>query len=269
MKPHQPRKRFGQHFLHDGEVVAHILSAFDPQPDQRIIEIGPGTGALTVPLLQCLSQLEVVELDRDLVARLRHSQPALIVYQADALNFDFAALRGNDPRLLRIIGNLPYNISTPLLFHLLAQYQHIRDMLFMLQKEVVERITAAPGESAYGRLSVMLQVACEAHYLLTVAAESFTPPPQVESAVVLLQPYSISPYDTGNKQHFAQVVAQAFNQRRKTLRNSLKGIIDAETFAAAEVEPSERPENVSVAQFAKLARLSWHKMERANMPAPN
>jgi 16S rRNA (adenine1518-N6/adenine1519-N6)-dimethyltransferase len=254
---HSPRKRFGQHFLHDPDIIAHIIAAIHPKPGERLVEIGPGLGALTRPLLQAVGELDVVELDRDLLEPLRSRCTGLgmlRIHQADALEFDFSALRGHGPRL-RIAGNLPYNISTPLLFHLLTQAEHLHDLHFMLQHEVVERMAASPGDPAYGRLSVMLQYRCRVEFLFTVGPEAFRPPPKVRSAVVRLVPCETLPVVVQDERRFAGVVRQAFSQRRKTLRNSLDGLLDATHIEAAGVDPGARPETLDLAAFAALSNV--------------
>jgi 16S rRNA (adenine1518-N6/adenine1519-N6)-dimethyltransferase len=250
---HRARKRFGQHFLHDRGVIERILAALDPRPGDVIVEIGPGLGALTRPLLERSAPLHVVELDRDLVARLRSEIPAdrLVVHEADALKFDFGALAGG--RRLRVVGNLPYNVSTPLLFHLLDQSEHISDMLFMLQKEVVDRMAAAAGSKDYGRLSVMLQAHLRVEKLFDVRPGAFTPPPKVDSSVVRLTPHRVPPVAIANADAFARIVRAAFSQRRKTLRNTLKNLVAPETMQALGIDPTRRAETLSLAEFARLA----------------
>ena len=253
MPQHRSRKRFGQHFLHDQEIIDRIIAAIAPAPGQCLIEIGPGTGALTLPLLQRVGELHVVELDRDLAAELvRYCQGAGILHMhcQDALDFDFRGLAA-DRKDIRIIGNLPYNISTPLVFHLLETADHISDMMFMLQEEVVDRMTADPGSKVYGRLSVMVQAQCRVEKLFTVGAVSFTPPPKVSSAIIRLIPRmqtGIQDYDT-----FADIVRQSFNQRRKTLRNALKGRISEQQMQTLGIFPGLRPEQLTVEQFISLA----------------
>jgi 16S rRNA (adenine1518-N6/adenine1519-N6)-dimethyltransferase len=251
------RKRFGQHFLHDPGVLARIVAAIDPRPGERVVEIGPGRGALTLPLLERCGRLEAIEIDRDLVPLLAARAAGvgeLVVHVADALEFDFTALRGDGPRL-RVCGNLPYNISTPLLFHLLDARDAIADMHFMLQKEVVDRIVAPPGGKSYGRLTVMLAAACRAEALLRVGRGAFQPPPAVDSAVVRLVPHGGTPFPLPDPDRFARVVAAAFSMRRKTLRNSLRGLVDAGAFEAAGVDAGRRPETLSPAEFGALAAL--------------
>jgi len=251
---HRPRKRFGQHFLHDRGVVSRILDAFDPKPEETVVEIGPGLGALTRPLLERLPHLHVVEFDRDLVARLRADFPSerLSVHQADALKFDFHTLLSAAGKL-RIIGNLPYNISTPLLFHLLDQQDVVSDMLFMLQKEVVVRMAATPGGKDYGRLSVMLQSRVQVEKLFDVRPGAFTPPPKVDSSIVRLIPHAVPPVHIEDRPSFALIVQAAFAHRRKTLRNNLKGLLAAETIAAIGIDPERRAETLTLAEFAALA----------------
>lgn len=256
-RPHRPRKRFGQHFLRDPGVVERIVAAIRPIPGDRLVEIGPGLGALTRPLLEAAGGLDVVELDRDLLEPLRvhcAGSGALRIHHADALEFDFAALRGAGSRL-RVAGNLPYNISTPLLFHLLNQAEHLCDLHFMLQQEVVERMAAGPGEDAYGRLSVMLQYRCRVESLFAVGPESFRPPPKVWSAVARLVPRETSPVAIRDELRFAEVVRRAFAQRRKTLRNALRGLLDASQIEAADVDPGARAETLDLAAFAALSNI--------------
>jgi 16S rRNA (adenine1518-N6/adenine1519-N6)-dimethyltransferase len=248
---HVPRKRFGQHFLVDRETIARIVSAIDPRRDDHIVEIGPGLGALTAPLLERVEHLHVVELDRDLSERLRERHPAahLSVHQADALRFDFSAL----PAPLRVVGNLPYNISTPLLFHIADAAARCKDLHFMLQHEVVERMIAKPAKSEYGRLSVMLQYRFRLERLFSVPPGSFRPPPKVHSAVVRLVPRPLSELDALNETGFSKVVAQAFSMRRKTLRNNLSGLISATELHELGVDPGERAQTLSVAAFVTIA----------------
>jgi len=249
------RKRFGQHFLHDPGVIRRIVAAIDPQPADRLIEIGPGLGALTLPLLERAGRVEAIEIDRDVIPLLQQRcQGAgnLTVHLADALAVDMVALaRGGPP--LRLVGNLPYNISTPLLFHVLDAAQAIRDMHFMLQKEVVDRIVAAPGTPNYGRLTVMLAARCRAERLFRVGSGAFKPPPRVDSAVVRLIPLPEPPFPLPDPRRFAAVVAAAFSMRRKTLRNGLRELVDERAFAACGIDPSRRPETLSAAQFGALA----------------
>lgn len=252
---HRARKRFGQHFLHDPNVISGIVEAIDPQSGNRLVEIGPGLGALTIPLLDRAARLEVVELDRDVIPLLvdkARGHGELIVHEADVLDVDFVALRGTGPRL-RVCGNLPYNISTPLLFHLLNAAGAIEDLHFMLQREVVARMAAKPDTGDYGRLTVMLAARCEVERLFDVGPGAFRPPPKVHSSIVRLIPHQTPPFEIGDPARFAAVVAAAFGQRRKTLRNALHGVVDAAGFAAAGIDPGRRAETLAPADFAHLA----------------
>ena len=254
---HHTRKRFGQNFLHDTGVIEKIIRAVNVNARDHIVEIGPGLAALTAPLNHEAQQLTVIELDRDLAHALPHRVPypdRLTIVQADALKFDFSSIDANKP--LRIVGNLPYNISTPLLFHLLQYGSMIQDMHFMLQKEVVERITALPNCKAYGRLSVILQYYCRVEYLFEVPAGAFNPPPKVTSAVFRLVPHEQKPFQAYDEQHFARLVAHVFTQRRKTLRNSLKGIVSDQMFIATGIDGMARPENLTLEQFVSLSNQS-------------
>ena len=253
---HVARKRFGQNFLHDQVVINRIIRRFNPQPGEHILEIGPGLGALTWALLEQVDELHAIELDRDLVARFNsdpRAQGHLHLHQADALTFDFSSLLNNEGKL-RIIGNLPYNISTPLMFHLLDYSTIIQDMMFMLQKEVVQRITAAPGGKNYGRLSVMVQAQCAVEKVLDVGARAFTPPPKVESAVVHLVPHKNPAVESRLCDAFARIVKAAFAQRRKTLRNNLKGLLTESEISHAGIDPSARAETIPVEGFIALTR---------------
>ncbi|MFT5445967.1 MAG: 16S rRNA (adenine1518-N6/adenine1519-N6)-dimethyltransferase [Gammaproteobacteria bacterium] len=253
---HQPRKRFGQHFLHDDSVIEQIVAAINVQANDRVVEIGPGKGALTRALLKVTDTLHAIELDRDLVAYLavEFDPTRLVVHQGDALTFDIATLAAPDMRL-RVVGNLPYNISTPLMFHLLKRQNLLTDMHFMLQLEVVNRLAAAPDEPDYGRLSVMTQLHCEVQPLLRVRPGSFTPPPKVESAVVRLRPRAHMPLPAEHLPVFSQLVAAAFSQRRKTLRNALKNLMPAAQIEAAGIDPGRRPGTVSVPEFVTLSSI--------------
>jgi 16S rRNA (adenine1518-N6/adenine1519-N6)-dimethyltransferase len=254
---HQPRKRFGQHFLHDPGVIRRIVAAIAPQPGDHLVEIGPGEGAITFELLRAIGRLDAVELDRDLIEPLRERNSGigeLVVHGADALRFDFCSLAAGDERL-RLVGNLPYNISTPLLFHLLDQSRCIRDMHFMLQKEVVERMAAEPGGKDYGRLSVMLQARCAVIPLFSIGPGAFRPPPKVDSAVVRLVQLAMPP-EIADQAVFARLVAAAFAQRRKTLRNGLKGLLSAEEIAALGIDPGVRAEQLPLADFVRLANAA-------------
>ena len=251
---HRPRKRFGQNFLRDPAVIGKIVSAVHPAKHDRLLEIGPGQGAITAPILAAAGELSVVELDRDLIGPLQTRCAEfgkLVVHNADALSFDYCQLAQDAP--LRVIGNLPYNISTPLLFHLLEQHHCIRDMHFMLQKEVVERMAASPGSRQYGRLSIMLQYRCRVTHLFSIGPEAFDPPPKVESAFVRLEPFDQPPVQVTDQALFEKLVKQAFSQRRKTLRNTLRGMLDATTITALGIDPSARAETLAIQDFAVLA----------------
>lgn len=251
MTRHIPRKRWGQNFLVDAGVIAAIVAAIAPRRADTLVEIGPGLGALTGPLLERVDRLHVVEIDRDLVARLRNRADAakLEIHEGDALEFDFATLGAP----LRVVGNLPYNISTPLLFHLASYAGRIADMHFMLQKEVVERMVAEPGGKDYGRLSVMLQYRFHLDGLLDVPPECFSPPPQVDSAIVRLIPLAADELAAHREARLSEVVAAAFGQRRKMLRNTLRGVVAEEAFERLGIAPSARAEELSVADFVRLA----------------
>ncbi len=252
---HQARKRFGQNFLHDPNVIGRIVTAIDPKPGERLVEIGPGMGAISFPVLERSGRLEVVELDRDLIPRLQQAAEGrgeLIVHPADALKFDFSSL-SQEPHSLRIIGNLPYNISTPLIFHLIQSIGAIRDMHFMLQKEVVERMAAGPGEEAYGRLSVMLQYWCEVEFLFLVGPGAFRPAPKVDSAIVRLVPHGQLPHPARDPAVLGRVVSAAFSQRRKTLRNCLRELVPVIVLEDLGIDPGERAEQLDLAAFVAIA----------------
>lgn len=260
---HVPRKRFGQNFLHDRGIIRRILVAIHPQPKEHLVEIGPGLGALTCELLAATQRLDVVELDRDLILPLQEicaGLGELRIHNNDALKFDFTQLVEHGERL-RIIGNLPYNISTPLLFHLLAQAQCIQDMHFMLQKEVVERIVARPNSTHYGRLSVMLQYRCNVERLFTVGPGAFTPAPKVDSAVIRLTPHAYAPVQVSDEAIFSHVVMQAFSQRRKTLRNTLKGLLTDSQLSTLGIDPNLRAQALSLQQFAVLSNAVTHEFK--------
>jgi 16S rRNA (adenine1518-N6/adenine1519-N6)-dimethyltransferase len=251
---HRARKRFGQNFLSDNGIIERMVRTIDPRPGELMVEIGPGLGALTRPLLERVGTLQAVELDRDLPEKLRERcrfVGELIVHQADALGFDFAALRP-DERRLRVVGNLPYNISTPLIFHLLESADHIEDMHFTLQKEVVERLAAAPDSKAYGRLSVMVQYRCTVEPLFTIAPGAFRPVPKVDSGFVRLRPRRGEAQLQTDQVLLGRIVGQAFSQRRKTLRNTLRGLVDEVQLTAAGIEPGARAETLSVERFVAL-----------------
>src|SRR6185437_2975548 len=249
-KTHIAKKRFGQNFLHDEYIINEIIKIINPKPTDLMVEIGPGLGALTVPLIAKVGKLEVVEIDWDIISFLqkKFSNEQINIHSADALKFDYSF----DQQLIRVVGNLPYNISTPLLFHL-AQFKNIQDMHFMLQKEVVERICAKPNNKDYGRLSVMLQYKFVCNKMLDVAANCFKPQPKVESAIVKLKPLGPELQYDVDERALNNVVTHAFGQRRKTISNSLKNIIKPETFANLGIDMGMRAENLSVAQYVLLA----------------
>jgi 16S rRNA (adenine1518-N6/adenine1519-N6)-dimethyltransferase len=263
---HKAKKKFGQNFLVDERIIADIIVAIRPEPKDNMVEIGPGLGALTRPLLKKLNHLHVVEIDRDIIVRLEQDYPQenppnpplqkggsaqakLTIHAGDALEFDIAML----PAPLRIVGNLPYNISSPLLFHFAAYVERIRDMHFMLQNEVVERMVAEPSTQEYGRLSVMLQYRFNMEKLLDVPPESFRPAPKVNSAIVRMIPLPASEILVRNEKLFAAIVRTAFGQRRKTLRNTLRGYLDEADFEKLKINPQLRAENLAVADFIKVA----------------
>jgi len=268
---HVPRKRFGQHFLHDQGILRRIVEAIAPQPGDRLVEIGPGEGALTLPLLRAARHMTAIELDRDLIVSLGERAAAvgdLTIIGADVLTVDFTALAGGDARigpsrpsmasgtlaLLRIVGNLPYNISTPILFHCLDHAPAIRDMHFMLQKEVVERMAAPPGSKTYGRLSVMLQLRCTVEPLFKVPPGAFRPPPKVDSAIVRLTPLPAHALPEADARLIDRVVRAAFGQRRKTLGNALGEVATIAQIEAAGIDPRVRAEQLAPAAFVALAR---------------
>ena len=247
----RPRKRLGQHFLTDRHYIARIVSAINPQPGDNVVEIGPGAGAITEPLIAILRHLHVIEIDRELAPALaqRFASDQLTVHQCDVLEFDFATL----PASLRVVGNLPYNISTPILFHVAQFAARIRDCTFMLQREVVERMVAAPSTPAYGRLSVMLQYRFAMEKMFIVPPGAFYPPPKVDSAIVRLTPFPAERVRAQNENIFSQIVLAAFSQRRKTLRNTLKSYLTADAWAALGIDSQQRAENLSAAHFIAVA----------------
>lgn len=249
------RKRFGQHFLHDPGVIRRIIDTIAPQPGERVVEVGPGGGALTWGLLERARHLDVIEIDRDLAQALKSDVRAgggLHVHIGNVLDTDFVALRGAGAPL-RVVGNLPYNISTPLLFRLLAQRAAISDMHFMLQREVVERMAAQPGTKDYGRLTVMLAAVAEVEHLFDVGPGAFKPPPKVWSAIVRLRPAAAPRFDIGKDGVLRTLVTAAFSHRRKTLRNGLKGLLTSEDIETCGIDPQLRPETLAPAQFGQLA----------------
>ena len=255
---HRPRKRFGQNFLQNAHIIDSIVRSLNLQPSDNVLEIGPGLGALTQPLLRELDALTAIEIDTDLQVHLAAMPPSrgqLTLMDADALTVDYSQFGDH----LRVIGNLPYNISTPLLLHLLHFVSHIDDMHFMLQKEVVERMSAEPGSKAYGRLSVMLQYYCDVEHLFNVPPEAFHPAPKVDSAVVRLTPHSAPPYPFVNFLDLERLVARAFSMRRKTLANNLKPEISAAELTTLGIDPGLRPEQISVMDYV---RLTMHHVEQ-------
>lgn len=251
---HQARKRFGQNFLHDPGVIERIVRSISPKPDDTLVEIGPGLGALTEELLSVNPRLQVVELDRDLIPVLRtkfFNYPEFRIHEADALRFDFSELATDGP--LRIVGNLPYNISTPLIFHLLEQSGVVKDMHFMLQKEVVQRLAAGPGDNNYGRLGIMAQYFCKVQPLFEVGPGAFKPAPKVDSAIVRLVPHQTLPHPARDLAMLQQVVRTAFNARRKTLRKALGNLITAEELQNLGINDGLRPENLTLADYVSIA----------------
>lgn len=255
MHTHAARKRFGQHFLHDKQIIQRLIDIIAPQRNEHFVEIGPGQGALTVPILKIIGNMDAIEIDRDLIPHLKMrcaDKGNLIVHAVDALEFNFGMLfKPNEP--LRVIGNLPYNISTPLIFHLLEFAACITDMHFMLQKEVVDRITAEPNDKAYGRLSIMVQYHCKTAALFDVPPAAFYPPPQVESKIIRLIPHKNIPYLAKDYQHFTAIVREAFSHRRKTLRNSLKELMPDEKWQQIGIDSQRRPEQLNVQDYVTIS----------------
>ncbi len=254
---HQAKKRFGQNFLHNDAVISDIIDAINPEPGENLVEIGPGLAALTEPVIERAKKLSVVELDRDLAKRLRHHPflaPHLTIYETDALSFDFAQL-ATDNKPLRIFGNLPYNISTPLIFHLLTFKDKVQDMHFMLQKEVVQRMAAGPHCKAYGRLSIMTQYQCEVIPVMEIGPEAFKPAPKVDSAIVRLIPHSDIKNPVKEISALNTVCLAAFNQRRKTIRNSFKNLISVAQLESLNIDANLRPENLTLDDYIMLANF--------------
>lgn len=251
MSGHKAKKQFGQNFLVDQNIIVDIVRAIRPEADDTMVEIGPGLGALTRPLLKQLNHLHVVEIDRDIIARLKtdYPQDKIVIHEGDALKFDFATLGAP----LRIVGNLPYNISSPLLFHFADYAGRVTDMHFMLQNEVVERMVAEPSTAAYGRLSVMLQSRFYMEKLLDVPPDSFRPAPKVDSAIVRMIPLPVEQLLVKDQARFSAIVSTAFGQRRKMLRSTLKAFLNEEDFARLGIDPQLRAENLGVEEFARLA----------------
>ena len=259
---HQARKRFGQNFLHDPNVIRNIVKSIRPRVGDNIVEIGPGMGAITEELLEGTEgYLNVVELDRDLIPGLKvkfFNQPGFQIHEADALKFDFQTLKV-DERPLRIVGNLPYNISTPLIFHLLSYSGTVKDMHFMLQKEVVQRLAAGPGDKNYGRLSIMAQYFCQVQHLFDVGPGAFKPAPKVDSAIVRLVPYETLPHPVKDFRSLENIVRESFAMRRKTLRNNLKKSISADELEALGIDPGIRPEKLPLEAYVKMADFVFEK----------
>ncbi len=250
---HRPRKRFGQNFLVDPLTIHALIVAIAPRPDEAILEVGPGLGALTKPLLDKVEHLEVIEIDRDLIRKLETLDPTnsnLTIYQRDALKFDFSAAK----KIRRIVGNLPYNISTPLIFHLLSHLDYIKDMHFMLQKEVVDRICANTGSRVYGRLSVMIQARCFPEKLLEIDAEKFSPQPKITSGFIRLTPLLDRSVSIALESTFVSIVKSAFSQPRKTLANNLKGQFTSDEIEKLEIDPFIRPQHLGITEFVRLAQ---------------
>ena len=253
---HLAKKRFGQNFLTDQAIIASLIDAINPQSNDLLVEIGPGLGALTKPLLKKIDHLHVVEIDRDIVSWMQkeYLNTSITIHNVDALKFDFSQLvESKNSNQLRVTGNLPYNISTPILFHLLDNLPCITDMHFMLQKEVVERMVALPSTPAYGRLSVMLQYHLQMEYLITVPPEAFEPAPKVESAFVRCVPHTTLPFVAKDTALFAKIVMAAFGQRRKTIRNTLKDFLNDDDFVLLGLNPQLRAENLSVKSFVEIS----------------
>ncbi len=247
------RKRFGQHFLHDQKIIEKIIDAIAPDPAETLVEIGPGQGAITLPLLERVSELHVIEIDRDLAANLKersHGNSSLHIHCSDILKFKLESIFDNP---VKVVGNLPYNISTPIIFHLLGQQDLINTMTFMLQEEVVDRIITGPGTKTYGRLSVMVQSCCHVEKLFRVYPAAFSPPPKVNSAIIRLVPDKDLSRQINNPMLFATLVREAFSHRRKTIRNSLKSFVHETELVNAKIDPGTRPEQLKVDDFIRLA----------------
>lgn len=260
---HRPRKRFGQHFLRDPKIIQKIVAAIAPEPGQRLIEIGPGLGALTMPVLRLAGTLAAIEVDRDLIPLLHEASREagdLLIYQKDILDFDLTiAASGSNKKNLRVFGNLPYNISTPLIFHMIKYAPIISDMHFMLQKEVADRLTSTPNRKSFSRLTVMTQYHYQVKQLFDVPPSAFRPAPRVDSRIVRLVPHTRIPYPAKDYARFETIVKQAFSQRRKTLRNSLSGLkepIPEQAWIKAKIDPKKRPENLSIEDFVRLSNYS-------------
>ena len=256
---HRARKRFGQNFLHDTNIIQKIINVINPQSNDHFVEIGPGLGALTIQLIKYNTKLDIIEIDRDLIEHLKkefETETNFTIHEHDALKFDYASISTDN---IRVIGNLPYNISTPLLFHLISYAKIIQDMTFMLQKEVVDRICSSPDNKQYGRLSVMLQYQCEVEKLFTVKPGAFNPAPKVDSAIVKLIPRKIIKNNARDFNQFSTIVLDAFSQRRKTLRNTLKKHLTEQEIIDCNIDPSTRAETLTVDEFVRLANRSATK----------
>ncbi len=265
---YKARKRFGQNFLRDHVVIRRIVACINPKKDQCVVEIGPGRGALTEDIINVTKRIDVVELDHDLIPILKMNlfrYPGLTVHEADAMKFDFSSLA--QEQAIRIIGNLPYNISTPLIFHLLSQASSIKDMHFMLQKEVVDRLSACPGDSLYGRLSVMVQYYCQVESLFIVGPESFDPAPRVNSAIVRMTPYKMLPFHVYDIKILENIVRIGFHQRRKTLRNNYKGILSNEDFEILNIDSALRPERLDVESFVRISNFVYSNYKKSKVMA--
>ncbi len=255
--PHTPRKSLGQNFLHDRNVIDRIVQSIHPQKNEHFVEIGPGYGALTTSLLPLVEKLDAIELDSNLIPELEkncENLGNLHIHNFDALKLDLQQIYQN--KALRVAGNLPYQISTPLIFHLLKQVKYIADMHFMLQKEVVDRMTAKPGSKIYGRLSVMVQYHCTAKFLFSVPATAFTPKPQVESAIIRLIPHQHLPYIANDYEKFSLLVRESFNHRRKTIRKSLNTFVSSEQLISINIDPQIRPEQLGVEEFVRITNIT-------------
>ncbi len=255
---HNHKKQFGQNFLNSPRIIHQIVASIQPKNNQHLVEIGPGEAALTKPLLEVVKKLDIIEIDNDLIAPLTQrfqDNPAFNLHHTDALKFDYSQLLEPAESQLRIVGNLPYNISSPLMFHLLTYADKIQDMHFMLQKEVVSRITSKPGYKTYGRLSVMLQYHCLTEFLFSVGPENFTPSPKVDSAIIRLTPYLKKPFIANNETDFTNFVRQSFSQKRKNLRNNLKGWLDDKQIQQCNIDPNIRAEQLSVESFVNLCNF--------------
>ncbi len=249
---HKARKKFGQHFLSDHNILDRIIRTINPKQGERILEIGPGQGAMTELVIRKVARMEAIEIDYDLIEMLKSVYPTLTLYPCDILRFEFSRLQAQT-NSLRIIGNLPYNISTPILFLLLTNIEVIKDMHLMLQKEVVDRMVATPGNKIYGRLSVMLQPFFDIQRMFNISPNAFSPPPKVDSSFVRMIPWEQQKIEITNKQHYETLVRAAFSQRRKTLRNTLKGILEEATIKSLDIDSQRRPETLTIEEFARLS----------------